>query len=253
MIRLNTAVNTSLGKAWMLRAVGSSYEAIPIGFHVFGERGSGSNPYNAAAAYWLLTNAPSSLDARLKDFLTTFMCGYLYYRLEWDDEEQEEDFDFNEEAKRVLDQWADAYIDDFGLRDNQDQIVSNLFDLIEGMSLDEIKERGSTITPDAGEFIAEYLDENFIRVRMNDAYKTTGGTEGVCYFRLYSHSRNWVNQIWSFVRDHKEIQVVVVERDELDDDGVSAYVKSSKLYIDNMRREEFLSKDHLPFLGSRTI
>lgn len=253
MIRLNTDVNTSLGKAWMLRAVGSSYEAIPVGFHVFGEKGYPG--YNANAAYWLLTNAPSSLDARLEDFLTAFICGFLNYKLDFDDysEEQEADFDFNEDAEQVFDQWASSYNNDFGLEEPRDKIISYLFSLIEGMSLDEIKERGSKMTSNYGDFVADYLDENFIRVRLNDAYKTTGGTEGVCYFRLYSHSRNWVNQIWSFVHDHKEIQVVVVERDELEDDLFSVHVKSSKLYIDNMSREEFLSKDHLPFLGSRTI
>lgn len=240
MIRLNTSVNSELGEAWMLKAAGSSYEAIPVGFHVSGEKGE--PVYNAGAAYWLLTYAPSSLDARLEDFLTTYMCSFLYHKLEWND--SVEDFDFNEAAEQVFDRWAFSYNHDFGLEDPRDKIVSDLLGLIEDMSLDEVKERGSKLKPDGGDFVANYLDENFIRVRMNDAYQSTGETTGVCYFRLYSHSRNWVNQIWSFVHDHKEIQVVVVERDESD---------SSKLYIDNMRREEFLSKDHLPFLGSRTF
>ena len=242
MIRLNSGVQSELGKAWMLRAVGSSYQAIPVGFHAFGEKGQPT--YNADAAYWLLNYAPSPLDAKLKDFLKTYICRFLYHKLEWDDTaEEQEDFDFNEEAGRLFDLWAFTYNHNFGLEDSRDQIVSDLFDLIEDMSLDEIKELGSQLKPDDGDFVADYIDETFVRVRMNDAYQSIGGTEGVCYFRIYSHSRNWVNQIWAFVYDHKEIQAVVVERDD----------SEFKLYIDNMRREEFLSKDHLPFLGSRTL
>lgn len=250
MIRLNTAVQAGLGKAWMLRAVGTSYEAIPVGTHVFGEEDEPAS--NAEAAYWLLRYVPSAPSGELKEFLKTFICGYLCRHLDWESIE-DGSLNFDQAAHQVLDVWSRSYNWRFGLDDSPEEIISYLLDLIDDLSLEEIKKRTSKLRRDSGDFVAEYLDENFIRVRMNDAYQPTGGREGVGYFRIASKSKNWLNQIWSFVHDHREIQVVVVSREEGSSDFVFPPVATSRVYIDNMRREEFLSADHLPFLGSRKL
>ena len=237
MIRITTSRNSPLGEACMLKAKGSSYEAIPVTIHPYGELGN--LDANAAVALWMSKYNPYP---ELTEFLKAYTCHAAV-----------EHAMYTYDVRKVKDdirKYLEALPYNLGASVNlsKTQTAKTLLELLEGMSVDDIYDLGDTVDEHSGDFVAKDLNEIFIRVRMNDEYNA-GTYNGVCYFRIGSTYKNWTNQIWAFVHDHKDIKKVVVERDaESDGELVS---NTRNVMIDNMDRDEFLSTDHLPFLGSR--
>lgn len=235
MIRINAS--NLMGDAWMLKAKGQSYEAIPVKIHVYGELGN--LDANAEAAIWMLKYDPY-------DKLAVFLCAYVGYLACNEIGYTDDDEEFRSRLKIYLNSLPYNLGEVVGW--SKEETTAYLMDLVSDLSVNEIYDMGDTVNDDSGDFVARDLNEDFIRVRMNDEYNA-GAYNGVCYFRIGSTFKNWVNQIWAFVYDHGKIKKVVVERDAESDGDVSGDRRD--VYINNMSREEFLSSDRLPFLGSR--
>lgn len=234
MLKLRTS--KLMGDAWMLKAAGSSYEAIPVDIHIYGE--IGNLDANASAALWMLKYNPYD---ELRDFLKKYTCHLAI-----------EHAMYTDDVKKVKDDIANAvealpYNLGKPINLSKSQTAELLVKMLDGMSSDEIYDLSETVNDDAGDFVAKDLNELFIRVRMNDEYNA-GTYNGVCYFRISSTYKNWTNQIWAFVHDHAAIKKVVVERDAESDNEELSSIRN--VMIDNMSREDFLSAERLPFLGS---
>lgn len=238
MLRLK-ASKSEMGEAWMLKAAGQSYEAIPVTIHVYGELDN--LPANAEAALWMTKYNPYT---KLFDFLTEFAC-YLAYQFDMPADAE----DVREAALAAINRMP--YNPGYALGWSKQQTINYLVGLIEHIPAQEIIGRGAELQDDAGDFVARDLNELFIRVRMNDEYNS-GSYTGVCYFRIGSTYKNWTNQIWMFVHDHPAIKTVVVERDA-ESDGQESGASSRNVMINNMSRDEFLSTDRLPFLGAKHL
>lgn len=237
MLRINTAKGNAMGEAWMLKAKGQGYEAIPVTVHIYGELGS--LDANAEAALWMLKYNPYE---KLVDFLRAFVgytaCNEVAYT-----EDKEE---FMNRLRSVLNSLP--YNLGESLKWSKEDTTNYLISLVKDMSVGDIYDMGDQVDDHSGDFVAKDLNELFIRVRMNDEYNA-GTYNGVCYFRIGSTARDWTNQIWAFVHDHSKIKKVVVERDS-ESDGKEGTNKRN-VYINNMDRNEFLSADRLPCMASK--
>ena len=85
---------------------------------------------------------------------------------------------------------------------------------------------------------------------MTDEYNASS-YNGVGYFRIGSTYKDWTNPIYMFVADNPKIKTIVIERDA-ESDGEEGSGQR-RVMINNMSREEFLSAERLPFLGSRNV
>ena len=237
MLKINTAKGNPMGEAWMLKAKGQGYEAIPVRIHIYGELGS--LDANAEAALWMLKYNPYD---KLVDFLRAFV-GYIACDEVLYTEDKEEFMNRLESALNDL-----PYNLGESLKWSKENTTNYLINLVKDMSVGDIYDMGDQVDDHSGDFVAKDLNELFIRVRMNDEYNA-GAYNGVCYFRIGSTSRDWTNQIWAFVYDHGRIKKVVVERDA-ESDGTEGTNKRD-VYINNMDRDEFLSAERLPCMASK--
>lgn len=235
MLRL--ASSNVMGEAWMLKADGSSYDAIPVRIHIYGELGN--LDANAAAALWMMQY--SYYDA-LRNFLKAYTCSIALNHAVYTEDVRKVKADIFQALKAL------PYNLGKSLNWSKEQVADTLIELLNDMTSDEIYDLGETIDDHSGDFVAKDLNELFIRVRMNNEYNA-GSYNGVCYFRIGSTYKNWTNQIWAFVHDHSQIKKVVVERDAESDGELDESIRN--VMINNMDRDEFLSAERLPFLGSK--
>lgn len=240
MIKLNTKKSDNqkeMGEAWMLKANGNGYEAIPVKIHIYGEIGGLES--NAEAAIWMLKYNPYD---KLTTFLRSFVCYLACNEVAYTDNDEE----FRERLQTTLNGLPYNLGETVGW--SKADTANYLASLVKDMSVGDIYDTGDQVDDHSGDFVAKDLNELFIRVRMNDEYNA-GAYTGVCYFRIGSTARNWLNQIWAFVYDHGRIKKVVVERDA-ESDGKEG-TSERDVYIKDMSREDFLSAEKLPFLGSK--
>lgn len=237
MLKINTEKGNPMGDAWMLKAKGQGYEAIPVTIHIYGE--IGNLDANAEAALWMLKYNPYD---KLVDFLRAFV-GYLACNEVAYTQDKEE---FMNRLKSALNRLP--YNLGESLKWSKENTTNYLISLVKDMSVGDIYDMGDQVDDNSGDFVAKDLNELFIRVRMNDEYHA-GAYNGVCYFRIGSTSRDWTNQIWAFVYDHGKIKKVVVERDA-ESDGTEGTDRRD-VYINNMDRDEFLSAERLPCMASK--
>ena len=237
MLKINTAKGDAMGEAWMLKAKGQGYEAIPVKIHIYGE--PGNIDANAEAALWMLKYNPYE---KLVDFLRAFV-GYIACNEVAYTEDKEEFMNRLRSALNGL-----PYNLGESLEWSKENTTNYLMGLVEDMSVGDIYDMGDQVDDHSGDFVAKDLNELFIRVRMNDEYNA-GVYNGVCYFRIGSTARDWTNQIWAFVYDHGKVKKVVVERDA-ESDGKEG-TNERDVYINNMDRDEFLSAERLPCMASK--
>ena len=237
MLKINTVKGNPMGDAWMLKAKGQGYEAIPVKIHIYGELGN--LDANAEAALWLLKYNPYD---KLVDFLRAFVSYLACKEVAYTQDKEE----FMNRLKSALNSLP--YNLGESLKWSKENTTNYLISLVKDMSVGDIYDMGDQVDDNSGDFVAKDLNELFIRVRMNDEYQA-GAYNGVCYFRIGSTSRDWTNQIWAFVYDHGKIKKVVVERDA-ESDGTEGTDRRD-VYINNMDRDEFLSAERLPCMASK--
>lgn len=232
-VKLNSS---EMGVAWMLKYDGT---AIPVTVHVYGA--IGDLDANLEAALWMYNyNHYDKLDDFIRDYVCYLALNEVPYTT---DREQ-----FTAALINVLKSLPFNPGKMIGA--NKETIAQELYDFVDGMDIDEIYDRGETVNDNTGDFVAKDLNETFIRVRMNDEYNASS-YNGVGYFRIGSTYKDWTNPIYMFVADNPKIKTIVVERDA-ESDGEEGSGQR-RVMINNMSREEFLSAERLPFLGSRNV
>lgn len=243
MLRLNTAKTekTELGVAWMLKAKGQSYEAIPTKIHVYGEIGDLDS--NAEAAIWMLKYNPYD---KLTTFLKKYVSNLANNEIRFTDVLTEDRAVFDEKLEAVIINLPFNLGQDVGW--SKKETADFLVNLVKDIPVLDLYELGDEVDDHTGDFVCKDLNQTFIRVRMNDEYNA-GAYNGTCYFRIGSTGKNWINQIWMFVHDHSEIKTVVVERDA-ESDGAEG-TNHRNVMVDRMPREQFLSEEGVPFLGAK--
>lgn len=237
MLKINAqkVEKNGMGVAWMLARNGKE---IPVKVHVYGLIGDIEE--NAAAALWLLKNAPyNKLIPFLKQYVAYIAVNEVPYTLEPGDGT----FRNNLRAALIRGGNAGAWV---GW--SKEQTAEYLVSLVDDMTIDEIYDLGDTVDDNSGDFVARDLNENFIRVRMGGEYNTDKLT-GDTFFRIGSTYKDWTDAIYMFVHDHKNVSRIYVERDA-ESDG-KELSNERDVMINGMPREEFLSAEKLPFLGSK--
>lgn len=240
MIKLNTE-KTELGVAWMLKAKGQNYEAIPVKIHIYGEIGDLDS--NAEVAIWMLKYNPyDKLTAFLKKYVSNLANNEIRFT------------DVLTEDRAVFDKKLEAAVMNLPFNLGQDvgwskkETADFLVNLVKDIPVLDLYELGDDVDDHTGDFVCKDLNQTFIRVRMNDEYNA-GAYNGTCYFRIGSTGKNWINQIWMFVHDHTEVKTVVVERDA-ESDGAEG-TNHRNVMVDRMSRDQFLSEEGVPFLGAK--
>lgn len=234
-------INSNLGVAWMLGWDGTAY---PVNVHVYGA--PGDLAANIGAGLWLNKVKPS------KELITFFMECVGYYALEniaytEDDVDRDE---FLTELHDILVEELAGNGNYVGLSDTQ--VADYLISLVSDISIDGIYDLGADIDENSGDFINSDINEQFIRVRLNNEYNEVGGSgNGVCFFRIGSVGKDWADQIYMFVADHKRVKSVIVERDAESDFGTMNRKGNRNVLINNMLREEFLAANKLPLCASK--
>lgn len=232
-VKLNSS---AMGVAWMLKYDGT---AIPVTVHVYGA--IGDLDANLEAALWMTKY--NNYD-KLTDFITAYVCYLAVNEVPYTTDREQ----FNNNLMNVLKSLPFNPGKVLGIEKNT--IMQQLFDLVKDMTIDEIYDLGETVNDNSGDFVAKDLNETFIRVRMNNEYNASS-YNGVGYFRIGSTYKDWTNPIYMFVADNPKIKTIVVERDA-ESDGEEGSGQR-RVMINNMSREEFLSAERLPFLGSRNV
>lgn len=235
--KAKTEDEKALGEAWMLKAKGQGYEAIPVRIHVYGEIGDLDS--NAEAALWMLKYNPYD---KLTEFLKKYVGKLAGDNILITTDETE----FRDKLRNCLTNLPFNLGKTVGW--SKQETAEFLLNLVKDIPVLDLYDLGDELDDNSGDFVCRDLNETFIRVRMNDEYNA-GAYTGVCYFRIGSTGKNWLNQIWAFVYDHGKIKTVVVERDA-ESDG-DAGTNHRNVMIKDMDRDEFLSADRLPFLGSK--
>lgn len=243
MLRLNTAKTekTELGVAWMLKAKGQNYEAIPTKIHVYGEIGDLDS--NAEAAIWMLKYNPYD---KLTAFLKKYVSNIANNEIRFTDVFTEDRAVFDEKLESAVINLPFNLGQDVGW--SKQETADFLVNLVKDIPVLDLYDLGDDVDDHTGDFVCKDLNQTFIRVRMNDEYNA-GAYNGTCYFRIGSTGKNWINQIWMFVHDHSEIKTVVVERDA-ESDGAEG-TNRRNVMVDHMSREQFLSEEGVPFLGAK--
>lgn len=236
MLKLNSQAveKNGMGVAWML---GRNGKAIPVKIHVYGALGDLDS--NVEAALWMLANAPYP---KLRTFLKQYVGYMALNEVPWTDDEAA----FKEKLKKVLLDLPYNPGKQAGL--SKEDTVDFLMSLVDKMSVDEIYDLGESVNDNTGDFVCKDLNETFIRVRMGGEYNTDRLT-GDTYFRIGSTYKDWTDAIYMFVHDHPNAKTIFVERDA-ESDGKEG-LNTRDVMINGMPREEFLSAEKLPFLGSR--
>lgn len=235
MLKLNaqTMQKNGMGVAWMLAHNGKE---IPVQVHVYGAIGELDE--NAAAAIWMIKYAPYD---KLVPFLKQFVAYTAVNQVPYTDNRDQ----FNADLAKELSSGGNLGKQ---VGWSKEQTADYLLGLVKDMSIDEIYDLGDTVTEHTGDFVAKDLNETFIRVRMGGEYDTDKLT-GDTFFRIGSTYKDWTNAIYMFVHEHKNVTKIYVERDA-ESDGKTSLTERDVM-INGMSREEFLSAEKLPFLGSR--
>ena len=241
MIKINA--NNSMGVAWMLGWDGTAYS---VKVHVYGA--PGDLAANIGAGLWLNKVKPT------KELVTFFMECVGYYALEniiYNEKEQSRE-DFIDELHTILEEELSGNGNYVGWTDTQ--VADYMISLVNDISIDGIYDLGANIDENSGDFINADINEQFIRVRLNNEYNEVNGVgNGVGFFRIGSVGKDWTNQIYMFVADNKRIKSVIVERDAESDYGTMNRKGNRNVMINNMSREEFLSAERLPLLASKRV
>ena len=240
MIKLNTE-KTELGVAWMLKAKGQKYEAIPVKIHVYGELGDLDS--NAEAAIWMLKYNPYD---KLTVFLKKYVSNLANNEIRFTDALTKDRAVCDEKLKSAILNLPFNLGQDVGW--SKKETADFLVNLVKDIPVLDLYELGDDVDDHTGDFVCKDLNQTFIRVRMNDEYNA-GTYNGTCYFRIGSTGKNWINQIWMFVHDHTEVKTVVVERDA-ESDGAEG-TNRRNVMVDRMSRDQFLSEEGVPFLGAK--
>ena len=232
-VKLNSS---EMGVAWMLKYDGT---AIPVTVHVYGA--IGDLDANLEAALWMTKY--NNYD-KLTEFITAYVCYLAVNEVPYTADREQ----FNNNLINVLKSLP--FNPGKVLSIEKNTIMQQLFDLVKDMTIDEIYDLGETVNDNSGDFVAKDLNETFIRVRMNNEYNASS-YNGVGYFRIGSTYKDWTTPIYLFVADNPKIKTIVVERDA-ESDGEEGSGQR-RVMVNNMSREEFLSAERLPFLGSRNV
>lgn len=232
-IKLNSS---DMGVAWMLKYDGT---AIPVKIHVYGA--VGDLDANLEAALWM--KKYNNYD-KLDEFIRSYVCYLAVNEVPY----TPDDSAFRTDLMNVLS--ALPFNPGAPVNMQKSDVAKLLYESVADMTVDEIYDLGETVNDNTGDFVAKDLNETFIRVRMNDEYNASS-YNGVGYFRIGSTYKDWTNPIYLFVADNPKIKTIVVERDA-ESDGEEGS-DQRRVMINNMSREEFLSAERLPFLGSRNV
>lgn len=235
MIKLNA--DGEMGKAWML---GQDGKAIPCTIHIYGMLGD--LDMNVEAGIWMMKYHPED---KIKAFLQDYV-GFKAVNFAKPSDDPEE---FKENIRNSLLAVGGNPGKPVGM--SKEETADYLMSLAEEVPMDELLERGKQVKRRSGDFVARDLNEAFIRVRSGNEYNAAD-YNGVFYFRIGSTYKNWTDVIWKYVYDHPRIKTIVVERD-MESDDVDVDTAKRNVLINNMSREEFLSAERLPFLGSRYV
>ncbi len=232
-VKLNSS---DMGVAWMLKYDGT---AIPVKIHVYGA--VGDLDANLEAAIWMKKyNNYDKLDEFIRSYVSYLAVNEVPYT--------SDDSAFRTDLMNVLS--ALPFNPGAPVNMQKYDVAKMLYEYVADMTVDEIYDLGETVNDNSGDFVAKDLNETFIRVRMNNEYNASS-YNGVGYFRIGSTYKNWTNPIYMFVADNPKIKTIVVERDA-ESDGEEGSGQR-RVMINNMSREEFLSAERLPFLGSRNV
>ena len=230
-----------MGVAWMLGWDGTAY---PVKVHVYGA--PGDLAANIGAGLWLNQVKPT---ANLTDFFKACVGYYALENIQYSDGEMSLD-DFKDELFDILADELSGNGNYVGMSD--EQVAEYMLSLVSNLSVDEIYDLGADIDENSGDFINSDINEQFIRVRLNNEYNEVGGSgNGVCFFRIGSVGKDWTDQIYLFVSANKRIKSVIVERDAESDFGTMNRKGNRNVLINNMSREEFLSARRLPVCASK--
>ena len=239
MIKINAS--SLMGVAWMLGWDGTAY---PVKVHVYGA--PGDLAANIGAGLWLNQVKPT---ANLTDFFKACVGYYALENIQYSDGEMSLD-DFKDELFDILADELSGNGNYVGMSD--EQVAEYMLSLVSNLSVDEIYDLGADIDENSGDFINSDINEQFIRVRLNNEYNEVGGSgNGVCFFRIGSVGKDWTDQIYLFVSANKRIKSVIVERDAESDFGTMNRKGNRNVLINNMSREEFLSARRLPVCASK--
>jgi hypothetical protein len=239
MIKINA--NDLMGVAWMLAWDGTAY---PVKVHVYGA--PGDLAANIGAGLWLNQVKPI---ANLTDFFKACVGYYALENIPYSEDEMSKD-EFDDFMFEVLADELSGNGNYVGMSD--EQVAEYLLSLVSNLSVDEIYDLGTDIDENSGDFINADINEQFIRVRLNNEYNEVGGSgNGVCFFRIGSVGKDWTDQIYMFVSANKRIKSVIVERDSESDFGTMNRKGNRNVLINNMPREEFLSARRLPMCASK--
>lgn len=232
-LKLNSS---AMGIAWMLKYDGT---AIPVKIHVYGAVGDLNA--NLEAALWM--KKYNNYD-KLDEFIRSYVCYLAVNKVPY----TPDDSAFRTDLMNVLS--ALPFNPGAPINMQKHDVAKMLYESVADMTVDEIYDLGETVNDNTGDFVAKDLNETFIRVRMNNEYNASS-YNGVGYFRIGSTYKDWTNPIYMFVADNPKIKTIVVERDA-ESDGEEGS-DQRRVMINNMSREEFLSAERLPFLGSRNV
>lgn len=230
-----------MGVAWMLAWDGTAY---PVTVHVYGA--PGDLAANIGAGLWLNQVKPT---ANLTDFFKACVGYYALENIPYSGDEMSK-YEFNDVMFEVLADELSGNGNYVGM--SEEQVAEYMLSLVSNLSVDEIYDLGTDIDENSGDFINSDINEQFIRVRLNNEYNEVGGSgNGVCFFRIGSVGKDWTDQIYLFVSANKRIKSVIVERDAESDFGTMNRKGNRNVLINNMPREEFLSARRLPVCASK--
>ena len=239
MIKINAS--SLMGVAWMLGWDGTAY---PVKVHVYGA--PGDLAANIGAGLWLNQVKPT---ANLTDFFKACVGYYALENIPYSEDKMSVE-DFKDELFDILADELSGNGNYVGMSD--EQVAEYMLSLVSNLSIDEIYDLGTDIDENSGDFINSDINEQFIRVRLDNEYNEVGGSgNGVCFFRIGSVGKDWTDQIYMFVSANKRIKSVIVERDAESDFGTMNRKGNRNVLINNMPREEFLSARRLPICASK--